>query len=103
LAGLFVADSEIGHLQSTPPRLTLSKRQVPSAADDLADAGVAEQVRMCRRRLTNGAMVRRAQGLGVLLIGAGWLFQQGLLDATTQTVAWCVIFFFASAGPARRI
>jgi MFS family permease len=35
---------------------------------------------------------------GLLLIGAGWLFQQGLLDATTQTVAWCVIFFFASAG-----
>jgi MFS family permease len=26
------------------------------------------------------------------------LFQQGTLDATTQTIAWCVIFFFASAG-----
>ena len=35
---------------------------------------------------------------GVLLIITGLLFQNGTLDATTQTVAWCVIFFFASAG-----
>ncbi|WP_263146140.1 MFS transporter [Pseudomonas sp. RIT-PI-AD] len=35
---------------------------------------------------------------GVLLIGSGYLFQQGLLDARTQTIAWMVIFFFASAA-----
>src|SRR4051794_29479418 len=35
---------------------------------------------------------------GVLLIGTGFLFKGGTLTATTQTVAWCVIFFFASAG-----
>ncbi len=35
---------------------------------------------------------------GVLLALTGWLFQQGLLTATTQTALWCVIFFFASAG-----
>jgi MFS family permease len=35
---------------------------------------------------------------GVLLIITGLLFQGGTLNATTQTVAWCVIFFFASAG-----
>jgi MFS family permease len=35
---------------------------------------------------------------GVLLIITGILFRNGTLDATTQTVAWCVIFFFASAG-----
>jgi MFS family permease len=35
---------------------------------------------------------------GVLLIITGWLFDQGTLNATTQTIAWCVIFFFASAG-----
>jgi MFS family permease len=35
---------------------------------------------------------------GVLLIITGWLFDQGVLNATTQTIAWCVIFFFASAG-----
>jgi MFS family permease len=35
---------------------------------------------------------------GVLLVITGWLFQQGTLTATTQTIAWCVIFFFASAG-----
>jgi MFS family permease len=35
---------------------------------------------------------------GILLIITGILFQNGTLDATTQTIAWCVIFFFASAG-----
>src|SRR4051794_14024791 len=35
---------------------------------------------------------------GVLLVITGWLFQQDVLSATTQTVAWCIIFFFASAG-----
>lgn len=35
---------------------------------------------------------------GVLLTASGWMFQQGWLDATTQTVAWMVIFFFASAA-----
>src|SRR4051794_2108037 len=35
---------------------------------------------------------------GILLIITGLLFRAGTLNATTQTVAWCVIFFFASAG-----
>src|SRR5215203_3223824 len=35
---------------------------------------------------------------GILLIITGILFNNGTLDATTQTIAWCVIFFFASAG-----
>jgi MFS family permease len=35
---------------------------------------------------------------GVLLIISAQLFKSGLLDATTQTIAWSVIFFFASAG-----
>jgi MFS family permease len=35
---------------------------------------------------------------GVLLIITGLLFQGGTLNETTQTIAWCVIFFFASAG-----
>src|SRR5207253_3728150 len=35
---------------------------------------------------------------GVLLAITGWLFNLGVLDATTQTIAFCVIFFFASAG-----
>lgn len=35
---------------------------------------------------------------GVLLIITGWLFTRGTLTATTMTIAWCVIFFFASAG-----
>jgi MFS family permease len=35
---------------------------------------------------------------GILLIITGILFSNGTLTATTQTVAWCVIFFFASAG-----
>jgi MFS family permease len=35
---------------------------------------------------------------GVLLTVTAILFAQGLLDATTQTVAWMMIFFFASAA-----
>jgi MFS family permease len=34
----------------------------------------------------------------ILLAISGWLFDQGALTAVTQTVFWCVIFFFASAG-----
>jgi MFS family permease len=35
---------------------------------------------------------------GVLLGVSAFLFNAGLLTATTQTIAWCVIFFFASPG-----
>jgi MFS family permease len=35
---------------------------------------------------------------GVLLIVTAFLFKAGTWTATTQTAAWCVIFFFASAG-----
>jgi MFS family permease len=35
---------------------------------------------------------------GVLLGISAFLFNAGLLTATTQMISWCVIFFFASAG-----
>lgn len=35
---------------------------------------------------------------GVLLLITGWLFVAGILNAVTQTIAWSIIFFFASAG-----
>jgi MFS family permease len=35
---------------------------------------------------------------GLLLAGTGYLFSQNLLSAETQTIAWMVIFFFASAA-----
>jgi MFS family permease len=35
---------------------------------------------------------------GVLLVATGALFWAGLLDATTQTIAWSVVFFVASAA-----
>lgn len=35
---------------------------------------------------------------GVLLAVTGWLFHAGLLTAQTQTLAWMVIFFIASAA-----
>ncbi|MGJ7548645.1 MFS transporter [Pseudomonas alloputida] len=35
---------------------------------------------------------------GVLLAVSGYLFQQQLIDVTQQTLAWMVIFFFASAA-----
>lgn len=34
----------------------------------------------------------------VLLLASGWLFRQGMLDGATQTLAWTVTFFFASAA-----
>ena len=35
---------------------------------------------------------------GVLLAVSGWLFMRGVLSAEGQTVAWMIIFFFASAA-----
>jgi MFS family permease len=35
---------------------------------------------------------------GILLTVTAYLFERGVLTAATQTLAWCVIFFFASAG-----
>jgi len=47
-----------------------------------------------RRRMVTGTFAVA----GVLLAVSGWLFAEGWLDGTTQTVAWTVIFFFASAA-----
>jgi hypothetical protein len=35
---------------------------------------------------------------GTMLAITAWLFDRGVLTANTQTIAWMVIFFFASAG-----
>jgi MFS family permease len=35
---------------------------------------------------------------GVLLLITAYMFGAGLLSAATQTIAWCIIFFFASAA-----
>jgi MFS family permease len=35
---------------------------------------------------------------GLLLLVSAWMFHAGTLSAATQTIFWCVIFFFASAG-----
>jgi MFS family permease len=35
---------------------------------------------------------------GVLLAVTGYLFWQGFLNSVTQTIAWSIIFFFASTG-----
>lgn len=37
-------------------------------------------------------------GSGILLAISAWMFQMDWLNAVTQTICWCVIFFFASAG-----
>jgi MFS family permease len=37
-------------------------------------------------------------GSGVLLLVTAWLFGAGVLNATTMTICWCVVLFFASAG-----
>ena len=44
-------------------------------------------------------MISATYGLaGALLCVTGWMFAQGMLTAQTQTIAWTVIFFFASAA-----
>ena len=47
-----------------------------------------------RRRMISGTYLLS----GALLVISAILFDAGALNATTQTVCWCVIFFFASAG-----
>jgi MFS family permease len=47
-----------------------------------------------RRRMISGTYILA----GTLLAISAVLFQAGWLNAVTQTVCWCVIFFFASAG-----
>ena len=44
-------------------------------------------------------MIAATYGLaGVLLAITGWLFKAGVLTAQTQTIAWSIIFFIASAA-----
>jgi MFS family permease len=47
-----------------------------------------------RRKMISGTYLLS----GVLLIISAQLFKAGTLNATTQTICWAVIFFFASAG-----
>jgi MFS family permease len=47
-----------------------------------------------RKKMISGTYILA----GVLLAITACLFQVGALNAVTQTIAWCVIFFFASAG-----
>jgi MFS family permease len=45
------------------------------------------------------AMICATYGIaGALLCLSGWMFAEGLLTAASQTAAWTVIFFFASAA-----
>ncbi|HEY6495222.1 MAG TPA: MFS transporter [Trebonia sp.] len=47
-----------------------------------------------RRKMISGTYLLS----GILLLIVSFLFKNGSLNATTQTLAWAVIFFFASAG-----
>jgi MFS family permease len=47
-----------------------------------------------RKKMISGTYILS----GVLLAITAWLFYVHALTATTQTICWCVIFFFASAG-----
>jgi len=50
--------------------------------------------RLGRRRMMTATYA--LSGIGLLLTGAGFLL--GVLDATTQTLAWSAVFFIASAA-----
>ncbi|MFZ0048825.1 MAG: MFS transporter, partial [Streptosporangiaceae bacterium] len=47
-----------------------------------------------RRKMISGTYLLS----GILLVITAQLFKAGVLNATTQTLCWVVIFFFASAG-----
>jgi MFS family permease len=47
-----------------------------------------------RKKMISGTYITA----GVLLVITAVLFKQGALNATTQTICWAVVFFFASAG-----
>jgi MFS family permease len=47
-----------------------------------------------RRKMISGTYLLS----GIMLLVVSFLFKDGDLNATTQTLAWAVIFFFASAG-----
>ena len=47
-----------------------------------------------RRKMISGTYILS----GILLAASAFLFDNGSLDATSQTFVWVVIFFFASAG-----
>jgi MFS family permease len=47
-----------------------------------------------RRKMISGTYILS----GALLAVSAFLFEAGALNAVTQTICWCVIFFFASAG-----
>ena len=47
-----------------------------------------------RKKMISGTYILS----GLLLALTAVLFNAGALNAVTQTLAWCVIFFFASAG-----
>jgi MFS family permease len=47
-----------------------------------------------RKKMISGTYILS----GVLLAVTAFLFKADVLTSTTQTIAWCVIFFFASAG-----
>jgi MFS family permease len=47
-----------------------------------------------RKKMISGTYILS----GILLAITAFLFKANMLTATTQTIAWCVIFFFASAG-----
>ena len=47
-----------------------------------------------RRKMISGTYLIS----GILLIISAQLFKTGVLNATTQTLCWTVVFFFASAG-----
>ena len=51
---------------------------------------------LVRLRLATGALLSIVLALALAI--TAFLFNAGVLNAVTQTIAWCIIFYFASAG-----
>ena len=53
---LSIAEAQVAQLELRPPRSALDQRQAAGVADDLAHPRVAEEMRMDRCRLADGAL-----------------------------------------------
>src|SRR5919197_5380670 len=74
-ARFVVTDRQVGQLEAAPASLALSERQVARAAPDLPHAGMAEQMRVHRRRLAGRTMLGGTQRQDANVSSLG-----GLLD-----------------------
>lgn len=91
---IFFTYSMILHTYYGVPEQDVGKYIIPFAVGNLAGPILLGRLfdTLGRRRMIVGTYALS----GITLIITGMLFVRGMLTAETQTIAWCVVFFFAS-------